>query len=302
VPPRSSDDRGRRVFLVHGRDRSARHALIALLEAFDLKVIRWRDAAEFAGGGAPYTGDVVAAGMENADAVVVLLTPDDLGRVRSHLSEVADGPHELKPTGQARLNVIFEAGMAIARDRNRVVFVEAGQVRKMSDVDGINVIRMDGSIGARKDLARRLSGAGLAVDTDSDKWRTAGNFTTGFLTSPSDGSVVNRHEAVRGVITGLYSDDQALTIVQSPRSGEYWSQTIVQPDREGRFTVRATFGRYDEADNGKQYNLLLILATPADSAVLKAAMGHSIPSLPPDVRILDQASVIRHQIGSSNPG
>lgn len=67
---RSSADRGRRVFLVHGRDHSARDALIALLRAFDLKVIHWRDAVGYAGGGTPYTGDIVAAGMANADAVV----------------------------------------------------------------------------------------------------------------------------------------------------------------------------------------------------------------------------------------
>ena len=55
---------------MHGRDHSARDALIALLRAFDLKVIHWRDAVGYAGGGTPYTGDIVAAGMANADAVV----------------------------------------------------------------------------------------------------------------------------------------------------------------------------------------------------------------------------------------
>jgi predicted nucleotide-binding protein len=123
----TSADRGRRVFLVHGRDHDTRDALIALLKAFDLKVIHWRDAAEHAGGGTPYTGDIVAAGMANTDAVVVLLTPDDIGYARPHLCEPTDGPHEREPTGQARLNVVFEAGMAIARDRHRVVLVEVGR-------------------------------------------------------------------------------------------------------------------------------------------------------------------------------
>ena len=54
--PDSPEDRGRRVFLVHGRDYGARDALAALLKAFDLKVIPWRDAAAYAGGGTPYTG------------------------------------------------------------------------------------------------------------------------------------------------------------------------------------------------------------------------------------------------------
>ena len=55
MSPRSSADPGRRVFLVHGRDLWARDALAALLKAFDLKIINWRDAAEYAGGGTPYT-------------------------------------------------------------------------------------------------------------------------------------------------------------------------------------------------------------------------------------------------------
>jgi predicted nucleotide-binding protein len=173
--------RGRRVFLVHGRDLSARDELIALLRAFDLKVISWREAAAQAGGGTPYIGDIVAAGMDLADAVVVLLTPDDLGCVRPIFRLEHDGLHELQPTGQARLNVIFEAGMAMARDRSRVVLVEMGLVRKMSDIDGLNIIRMHDAVEPRKDLAQRLRSAGLAVDTDGEEWRTAGRFDRALL-------------------------------------------------------------------------------------------------------------------------
>jgi predicted nucleotide-binding protein len=181
---------GRRVFLVHGRDLSARDELIALLRAFDLKVISWREAAAHAGGGTPYIGDIVDAGMDLADAVVVLLTPDDIGCVRPAFRIEHDGPHELEPTGQARLNVIFEAGLAMARNRARVVLVEMGLVRKMSDIDGLNIIRMHDAIEPRKDLAQRLRSAGLAVDTDREEWRTAGRFDRALL-------AVTDFEAVR---------------------------------------------------------------------------------------------------------
>jgi hypothetical protein len=192
MPVRSSASLGRSVFLVHGRDHSARDALIALLKAFDLKVINWRDAATRAGGGTPYTGDIVAAGMELADAVVILLTPDDIGYVRPDFREATDGPHELEPTGQARLNVVFEAGLAMARDRDKVVVVEVGQVRKMSDIDGLNVIRMHDNIERRKDLAQRLRSAGLSVDTDGEEWRNAGNFNRPPLTN-TDLDLANQH-------------------------------------------------------------------------------------------------------------
>jgi hypothetical protein len=150
--------------------------MTALLRAFDLKVIDWREASAHAGGGTPYTGDIVAAGMELADAVVVLLTPDDIGYVRPAFRMAADGPHELEPTGQPRLNVIFEAGMAVARDRQRVVLVQVGQVRKMSDIDGLNIIQLTNDVDRRRDLAQRLQSAGLAVDMDGEEWRTVGDF------------------------------------------------------------------------------------------------------------------------------
>jgi hypothetical protein len=287
---------------VHGRDHGARDALVALLKAFDLKVINWRDAAEYAGGGTPYTGDIVAAGMAHADAVVVLLTPDDVGYARSHMREPTDGPHEREPTGQARLNVVFEAGMAIARDRSRVVLVEVGQVRKMSDVEGLNTVRMDGSLEHRKDLARRLRSAGLLVDTDSDdSWRTVGNFITGRLTRPSDLGEVNYLEAVTGVVAGLRAGGQALLIVHSPRSG-YWPQAELKPSSEGRFMSQATFGGNDTSFSGKDYNLLLVRTSQATSLALRASRGKPLPSLPPDVQVLDQVTVIRRRSGGSDSG
>lgn len=147
-----------------------------LLRAFDLKVVPWRTAATWAGGGSPYTGDIVAAGMERAHGVVVLLTPDDIGHLRPEFLQDRDGPDEREPTGQPRMNVLFEAGMAMARDRDRVVLVEVGAVRRMSDIDGVNVVRLDDSPERRKDFAARLRAAGLAVDMEDDAWRTAGTF------------------------------------------------------------------------------------------------------------------------------
>jgi predicted nucleotide-binding protein len=220
VPPPSSANAGRNVFLVHGRDHSARDAVIALLDAFGLNVINWRDAAAHAGGGTPYTGDIVAAGMELADAVVILLTPDDVGHVRSDFAEVTDGPHERHPTGQARLNVVFEAGMAMAGDRDRVVLVEIGQVRKLSDIDGLNVIRMNDDIECRMDLAQRLDSAGLSVDTDGEGWKTAGRFTREPLNAVDLKPVIGRAAPI-----GVMDQDEAEYRVLS-----YIAEHFAKPD------------------------------------------------------------------------
>jgi predicted nucleotide-binding protein len=177
--------RGRKVFLVHGRDHAARETLTELLRAFDLEVVRWQEAVAHAGGGTPDTGDVVAAGLRLADVVVVLLTPDDVGYVRPSRREPQDDPRDLEPTGQARLNVVFEAGIATALAKRRTVLVEVGAVRSMTDVAGVEIVRMDDTLERRRDLAARLRAAGLAVDLHGDEWRTAGSFRARTV-SPAD--------------------------------------------------------------------------------------------------------------------
>ncbi len=164
----------RQVFLVHGRDVVARQGLVDLLRAFDLRVVGWEEAAAATGTATPYTGDVVTRGMAMSDAVVVLLTPDDLGCVQPHFRQERDGTDELELSGQARLNVVFEAGMAMALDRSRVVMVEMGAVRQMSDTAGLNVVRLQDALPSRRTLGNRLRTAGLDVHFDNDDWPTAG--------------------------------------------------------------------------------------------------------------------------------
>jgi predicted nucleotide-binding protein len=71
---------------------------------------------------------------------------------------------------------VFEAGMAMALNRDRTVLVEIGNVRPMSDTAGVNVIRFDGSISMRRALGKPLSTIGMSVDMDTDDWRDAGSF------------------------------------------------------------------------------------------------------------------------------
>jgi predicted nucleotide-binding protein len=146
----STTGQRRKVFLVHGRDIATRDAMIDLLESFDLRVIHWRDAAVAAGSGTPYTGNIVRAGLEMADGVVVLLTPDDVGYVRREFLQPNDGQDESNATGQARQNVIFEAGMAMALNKDAVVLVEVGHIRRMTDTEGLNVVRLNDDVERRK--------------------------------------------------------------------------------------------------------------------------------------------------------
>jgi len=169
----------RYVFVVRGRDNGAYEALVAFLKALDLRVVTWDEAVRGAGGGSPHTLDIVRAGIDMADAVVVLMTPDDLGHVKSDFYDREhDDPREAKPSGQARQNVIFEAGWAMALDQEHVILLLAGTVRKLSDIDGLNYVRITDDVSDRKSLITRLRNVALEVDDSGEEWRTAGAFTS----------------------------------------------------------------------------------------------------------------------------
>jgi predicted nucleotide-binding protein len=112
--------------------------------------------------------------MAVAQAVVVLFTPDDLARLNPAYLREDDPDYERREYGQARPNVLYEAGMAMGLDPKRTVLVELGSVRAFTDISGIHVLRLDNSAGRRSDLAQRLRDAGCDVELDGTDWVHAG--------------------------------------------------------------------------------------------------------------------------------
>ena len=80
---RAGRRRGNTVFVVHGRDTSAREAVFAFLRALGLKPLEWSQAIRLVRRGSPYVGEILEAAFREAAAVVVLLTPDDVGGLAS---------------------------------------------------------------------------------------------------------------------------------------------------------------------------------------------------------------------------
>ncbi|WP_160147673.1 TIR domain-containing protein [Arthrobacter sp. TS-15] len=171
-----ADTTKRYVFVVRGRDHEAYKALEQLLTALDLRIITWDDATRGTSGGTPHTLDIVRAGIEMSDAVVVLMTPDDLGRVKPEFGQPTDDPREGQETGQVRQNVVFEAGWAMALNQEGVVLVRVGAVRNLSDIEGLNYVNLTNDISGRRTLISRLKNCGLAVDDAGENWRSAGSF------------------------------------------------------------------------------------------------------------------------------
>jgi hypothetical protein len=165
-----------KVFVVHGRNTAARDAMFSFLRSLGLKPIEWDQAVALTGQGSPYIGEVLDVAFSEGQAVVVLLTPDDVAYIRTDYAN-GDGDPELVPTGQARPNVLFEAGMAMGRDPKHTILVELGDLRPFSDVGGRHAIRISNDGRLRKSLADRLITAGCEVDLTGGDWLHEGDFT-----------------------------------------------------------------------------------------------------------------------------
>jgi hypothetical protein len=149
--------------------------MFEFLRAIGLQPIEWAQARAMTGEGSPYIGTILDTAFGAAQAVVVLLTPDEITYLRSEYAD--DDDPEAKPAAQARPNVLFEAGMAMGRDAKRTILVRFGQMRPFTDVVGRHAVHLDNSVAVRKELAQRLETAGCTVELSGDSWLTAGDFT-----------------------------------------------------------------------------------------------------------------------------
>ena len=167
----------KKVFVVHGRDNKLRKDFFSFLRAFKLEPIEWSEAIQLTGEGSPYIGDVLEKAFNVAQAVVVLLSPDDEVRLSPTLCHSKEDDKETKTQLQARPNVLFEAGMAMGKDPKRTILIEVGKVKEFSDIGGRHVIRLTNAPERRKAVAQRLKAAGCEVSMDGDDWLSTGVFT-----------------------------------------------------------------------------------------------------------------------------
>ncbi|HXG60168.1 MAG TPA: nucleotide-binding protein [Planctomycetota bacterium] len=169
----------RKVFVIHGRNEGLRESMFELLRRAGLEPREWNSLVNETGHGSPYNLEVVTAGLAGAVAVVALWSGDDLARLRPDLD--VGGRSAEQEQRQPRPNVLLETGMALGMKRANVVIVRVGEIRSVSDVDGLNyVVIQDGDqkdTEGRKNLLDRLKAVGAAVDIDGKSdWMSAGNF------------------------------------------------------------------------------------------------------------------------------
>lgn len=256
-------NRRRNVFVVHGRNQQARLAMFDFLRAAGLTPIEWSRARSLTEEPTPYIGTILDAVFDAAQAVVVLLTPDEIVSLRPEYADGMSDP-DLNPAAQARPNVLFEAGMAMGRHPDRTILVELGRTRNFSDVAGRHALRIGNAPNQRQELVDRLRTAGCSVDVSGTDWYESGQFV--IPPEPDFTSTVPvRSKEPQGSVLG-------------PEAGGEWT-------RSGNFLLRiqktksAGFGLYTvlgEAKNvGPRVQMAFITATFSDAqgVILGSANG-----------------------------
>lgn len=138
-----------KIFIVHGHDNGARETLARFLERIGFEAIILHEQANR---GRTVIEKVEAHG--DVSFAVVLLTPDDEGRVKGG---------ELEP--RARQNVLLELGYFIGRlGRDRVCALKRGALEIPSDFAGVVWEQMDDAGAWKQSLGRELQAAGHVVD------------------------------------------------------------------------------------------------------------------------------------------
>jgi predicted nucleotide-binding protein len=140
------------VFLVHGHDEGAKHAVARFLEQLGVSPVILQEQIN--------QGMTVIEKFENFTAragfAVVLMTPDDLG--------YPIGKEEEK-THRPRQNVVLELGYFAAHlGRSKTFVLTKGNIEMPSDIFGLIHEQMDKSEGWKIRLARELKAAGFQID------------------------------------------------------------------------------------------------------------------------------------------
>ncbi|MFC6680431.1 TIR domain-containing protein [Nonomuraea ferruginea] len=147
----------RNVFVIHGRDEQARSKVFDLLRRLGLLPLEWETLVRETATMSPHLLDVVGRALDIAQAIVVVMTPDDVVQLHPSLAEDED-EHDLQC--QARPNVLFEAGMAFGVAPRRTLLLRLGKLRQVSDINGLNYVQVNGSPGSVLKLRQRLETAG----------------------------------------------------------------------------------------------------------------------------------------------
>jgi hypothetical protein len=166
---------GDTVFLIYGQDRKARDELTKFVRAVGLQELSFEEVANRLGT-TPFVAEVVLAGLQQAQAIIALFTPDELTTLYEANGEISSHPQG-SSRWQARPNVIFEAGVAYGIAREKTIIVTIGSdVELFSDIGGTHILDLTRP-DAKNQLLQRLQTAIPSMSRPGPGWeQRAGNF------------------------------------------------------------------------------------------------------------------------------
>ncbi|WP_164009890.1 TIR domain-containing protein [Pyxidicoccus trucidator] len=183
VAPPAKD--GKKVFIIHGRDRATLQELKRFLKGVGLQAWTFVDEFHESVSNTPIV-EIVARGVSKTRAVIALLTPDEFACLVPERREPTESERNIR-RWQPRPNVIYEAGMAMGLNRDGTILVTVGHVELPSDLDGILHIRLTNGIDSRRTLRRKLMQAGCEVEPNLEDWMEpslGGDFSVTVATRP----------------------------------------------------------------------------------------------------------------------
>ena len=225
IPTDSQNLNSREVFVIHGRNETARMAIFDFLTSVGLEPIEWDTAVKATESAAPYIGQILDAAFNRCNAVVAVMTPDDTVELKDWLQREDDPQEEKMLMGQARPNVIFETGMAMAKFQEKTIIVEIGNPKRFSDLAGRHTLRLSDTSHCRRSIVQRLETAGCPVDLNRPHWEQAGDFRTAINTADSGQTSQTRQseqpvDSVDREIAVNHLNDKAKELITQSAAGE----------------------------------------------------------------------------------
>lgn len=154
------------VFVIHGRNSKIRDSMYKFLRALGLKPVTFEEAKSRTGLGSPTIMDILDKVINENMIILSLYTPDDIGFMNPYFHKDGDSVIEKRPVGQARQNVIFETGLALARNREKTILVFFGEVKIYSDISWIHYMQFFDTPEIREQLKNQLESLGCQIKAD----------------------------------------------------------------------------------------------------------------------------------------
>ena len=201
--------------------------MFSFLRSIDLKPLEWEEAVRLTGEASPFPQQVLDAAFMIAQAIIILITGDDIGKLRDEYINAKDKEYERNLTIQARQNVIFEAGLAFGRNPKRTILVELEKedTRPFSDIYGRLTVRLSNDAKLKKKLIDRLTTAGCHTNIDArNDWMSTGDF---------DSAVHEYKPGKKGIIERESKNTELFEkVISESENGYFWLIDAIANEEE----------------------------------------------------------------------